>query len=371
MDKKKQVMIDIENLEASPLNSFDVDDIDDMIGSLKSLGLLTPLSVIGPTKDGKYQVLSGERRFIGISEIRKENADFYSQIPCYIVGNEDMDKLEQKLIIEAANLETRDFNKDEHRFNIIAILKQMQDEGKLGQKKLVDEMGKYMSGSVRYRRMYQTIFNNGTEETKELLKNKELAVHEAARISNLDEKTQKTVADVIHAGVDKKDVLSTITRINAEKKEKEKEREKEEEKTKPNLINSNEMGEISRIAEEYEESFDNEFGENDKSILGLFDKDVSKDDFYKKLDSGEYEREELLKLIDDSPNYGLEYDTTGMLASIKNGSNGVKKDNTVNQIQKWCKMMLKKKNFSDEERELVESLEEVIEHIKLVYDTQE
>lgn len=362
MDRKQQVMIDIDNLEASPLNSFDADNIEDMIGSLKSLGLLTPLSVIGPTKDGKYQVLSGERRFKGITEIRKENTNFYSQVPCYIVGGEDMDVLEQKLIIESANLETREFDKDEHRFNIIAILKQMQDEGKLGHRSLIDELGKYMSGSPRYRRMYQTIFNSGTKETKELLKNKELAVHEAAKVSKLDEETQKTVADVIHAGVDKKDVLDTITRINTEKRE--------EKEKNPDLINSNEMGEISRIAEEYEESFDKEFGEDEEGIEGLFDKAVSKDDFYKKLDNGEYAREELLKLIDNRPDYGLEYDTTGMLASIKDGSSG-RKDNTVNQIQKWCKMMLNKKTISDEERELVEPLEDVIEHIKLAYDTQE
>lgn len=364
MSKKQQTLIDVGKIEPSPLNSFEVDDIDDMIGSLKSLGLLTPLSVIGPTKEGNYQVLSGERRFRGILEIRKDDVDFYSQVPCYIVGNENMDELEQKLIIESANLETRDFNKDEHRFNIIAILKQMADEGKIEKRKLVDEMGKYMTGSIRYRRMYQTIFNNGTEETKELLKNKELAVHEASRISTLDEETQKVVADVIHAGVDKKDVLETITRINNEKKEAAKEKEL-------NLVNSNEMGEIVRIAEEYEESFDNEFGEDNDSLLGLFDNNVTKDDFYKRLDNGDYEREELLKLIDESPNYGLECDTTGMLSSLKNNDGGAKKDNSVSQIQKWSKIMLKKKKFSDEERELAETLEEVAEYIKLVYETQD
>lgn len=98
---------------------------------------------------------------------------------------------------------------------------------------------------------------------------------------------------------------------------------------------------------------------------------MTKDEFFNKLDSGEYEREELLKLIDESPDYGLEYDTTGTLSSLKDGSSNYKKNNTVEPIHKWCKTMFKRNKFSEDERELADTLEEVAEYIKLTYDMQE
>ena len=258
MDKKEQVMIDFNNLEPSPFNSFmdeDHDRIDDMVGNIKSLGLITPLSVIGPFDNGNYQILSGERRYQAIKKIRQEEeyANNYENVACYVVGTKDMDEYEQKLVIESANIETRDFDKNAHILNLVSLLIEMRDSGKISNEQIATEMDKYMSCSERYKRMYKTICARGTEETKEILKSGKIAVHEAAKIATMPEEAQKLAAEMINeaengdVNYSKKDIMSAVNQAKAESKE-----------IKKNLVNMSETGQINRALESYNANVEND-----------------------------------------------------------------------------------------------------------------
>lgn len=61
MNERKLEFVDFGNLEPSQFNSYEITAIEDMVGTLKSVGLLTPLTVIGPYPSGKYSIISGER----------------------------------------------------------------------------------------------------------------------------------------------------------------------------------------------------------------------------------------------------------------------------------------------------------------------
>ena len=97
-----------------------------MVGTLKSVGLLTPLTVIGPYPSGKYSIISGERRYTGMKKCI-EDPDYdgsFDKVPCYVVHGYDTDQTIQELELEIANLETRDSSdKDKHRFKLVSILK--------------------------------------------------------------------------------------------------------------------------------------------------------------------------------------------------------------------------------------------------------
>ena len=49
--------IELSLLIPSPLNNYPIGDITSLMGSIKSCGLITPLSVIGPANDGTYTIL--------------------------------------------------------------------------------------------------------------------------------------------------------------------------------------------------------------------------------------------------------------------------------------------------------------------------
>ena len=65
-----------------------------------------------------------------------------------------MDVVSQRLIIELSNLETREFNRDDHRFQVLQLLKVMSESGTISQKKIVKNVSKQLGVSPRYSRMY-------------------------------------------------------------------------------------------------------------------------------------------------------------------------------------------------------------------------
>ena len=53
--------IDEGRIVPNPLNHFSIDGIEEMAGSLRSYGIVTPLTVIGPGDDGTFRRIAGER----------------------------------------------------------------------------------------------------------------------------------------------------------------------------------------------------------------------------------------------------------------------------------------------------------------------
>ena len=91
-------------------------------------------------KNGKYEILAGERRYQSIRKLNDETPGYMEEIPCYIVGESDMSPIRKQLVIEVSNLESRDdYNRDTHRFQVVKLYKQLADEGSIEEKDLVKE----------------------------------------------------------------------------------------------------------------------------------------------------------------------------------------------------------------------------------------
>lgn len=246
ISKQEQVSIAIDKLKASPLNSYEMTDIDDLKMDIMTYGLLVPLTVCGPNEDGMYEILSGHRRYEAIRRAREEgNLSDYDKITCMIVGNDDLSDIKKKLIIEVTNLTARrDFNEEAHRFTVIDCLKKLVEEGEEDERNIVKRAANYFGTSERYAGMYKSIMEKGTKELQEVAKDGTIAsISDLQRLSAMDEETQNEAIKQIKGAKNKKEAKQ-IVKDYAEK-----------EKQIKNMENPNKM-EDEFFADDYDDIFD-------------------------------------------------------------------------------------------------------------------
>ena len=92
------------------------EDIEELARDIERNGLLHNIVVSDQVRNtGKYMILSGERRYRAVKwlyEQRKENK--YAVILCKVLSG--LDPLDEMLVLDAANLQTRGGMQDERRF---------------------------------------------------------------------------------------------------------------------------------------------------------------------------------------------------------------------------------------------------------------
>ena len=76
-----------------PRTNFDSDQIDNLVVSIKELGIIQPITV-RKIKDDKYEIISGERRY------RASKIANLESIPCYIKAVEDKTDLLKMSLVE-------------------------------------------------------------------------------------------------------------------------------------------------------------------------------------------------------------------------------------------------------------------------------
>ena len=115
--------ININNISYNELNDYSDDDSEDEIRELandiKRHGLLHNI-VVSYTIDGKYKLLSGERRLRAYQLIYKETGDTkYQNI--YALIRKGLNDIEEMIILDAANLQTRSGMKGEKRYRKASV----------------------------------------------------------------------------------------------------------------------------------------------------------------------------------------------------------------------------------------------------------
>lgn len=404
MNERKLEFIDFGNLEPSQFNSYEITAIEDMVGTLKSVGLLTPLTVIGPYPSGKYSIISGERRYTGMKKCI-EDPDYdgsFDKVPCYVVHGYDTDQTIQELELEIANLETRDSSdKDKHRFKLVSILKKMAESGKIKEKEIVSIMGKCMRESDRYKRMYVAIFDKGTDSTKQLILDKQLSIAEGAALSQLPGKTQDVVANAIKDGVAKKGLLQVVKETSQEVREAKKALKEIEESKKvdesaatlqtggniegsveleppvatpipqtatPHPVNNFEAQEIKKMVTNYEDSVylnDDESDEDSYDDLSdPEDEPVNDEKDYREILAiarGEKQRKAIEDYVSDVPDDII---LNTISTNVKIGSSVVTAANKdIDRVNKWADSIFKKKTFTENELETFERLREMLDYV--------
>jgi len=76
-------MIPWEKIRANAANFYSVDDVEDLVNSIKMHGLLDPV-VVTPQDDGTYLLISGHRRHKAWGVLREEDPVLFEEIPATV-----------------------------------------------------------------------------------------------------------------------------------------------------------------------------------------------------------------------------------------------------------------------------------------------
>jgi len=125
------VQLDAERIEANPYQprlTFDRDALEELAGSIRTLGLIQPITV-RRSADGKYQIISGERRFRACRIAGME------RIPAYVRDTDDEGMLEMAIV---ENIQRTDLDPIE----VALSYQRLMDECHLTQEQMAAKVGK-------------------------------------------------------------------------------------------------------------------------------------------------------------------------------------------------------------------------------------
>jgi len=134
--------IAIEKIVANPYqprSTFDQDALAELADSIKTLGLIQPITV-RQTESGSYQIISGERRF------RAAQLAGLTHIPAYIRKADDQGMLEMAIVenIQRENLDS---------IEIALSFERLIEECSLTQEQMADRVGKKRATITNYLRL--------------------------------------------------------------------------------------------------------------------------------------------------------------------------------------------------------------------------
>jgi len=129
----------IEPNPFQPRMSFDTEALEELTNSIRTLGLIQPITV-RKTDEGKYQIISGERRF---RACRAAGMDF---IPAYIRAASDQGMLEMAIV---ENIQREDLDPIE----VALGYRRLIEECNLTQEQMAERIGKKRASVTNYLRL--------------------------------------------------------------------------------------------------------------------------------------------------------------------------------------------------------------------------
>jgi len=191
--------IPVSAIEANPFqprDQFDQQALEELSESIKSLGLIQPVTV-RKLGYGKYQLISGERRF------RASQLAGLKNIPAYIRIANDQQMLEMALVenIQRENLDP---------IEIAISYQRLIEECKLTQDEMADRVGKQRSTIANYLRLLKL-----PEQVQIALKKGTLNMGQARTIINIENKeTQfKVFEEIVKGNLSVREVESLVKDI--------------------------------------------------------------------------------------------------------------------------------------------------------------
>ncbi len=201
--------IDINNIEPNPYQprtEFNAEAIEELSDSIKLLGLIQPITV-RPIQNGKYQIISGERRF------RASKLAGKTTIPAYILKTDDQGMLEMAIVenIQRENLDS---------IEVAMSFRRLIEECSLTQEAMAERVGKKRATVTNYLRLLKL----PAEIQFAIRENKISMGHAKALLGVEDAKTQlKFANEIIEKDLSVRQIEAKVQGLakKGEKKEKE------------------------------------------------------------------------------------------------------------------------------------------------------
>lgn len=162
---------DIVPNPTQPRRKFDEQALEELADSIRTLGLIQPITV--KPKDGKYLIISGERRW------RAAQAAGVEMVPAYI---RDVDDTNLHAMALVENIQRQDLNSIE----VALGLQRLIEECGLTQDELADKVGKKRSTISNYMRLLRL-----PDEVQLAVKEGIISMGHAKAIASLEERKQQ------------------------------------------------------------------------------------------------------------------------------------------------------------------------------------
>ena len=185
--------LDIDTLVPSTNNFYGIRDIEELAESIKESGLLHNL-VVRDLKNGKYEILSGERRYRALKLIGAK------RVMCQV---KDISDVDAELLLIKANAEQRELTPVEKMEGIKRLERLYKEKKARGEEipkgKLRDTIGKDMGLSGTQVGRYQKIDKKLIKPLKEKLNQGDITVNQAETLTKLSTSEQEILDNQINA----------------------------------------------------------------------------------------------------------------------------------------------------------------------------
>lgn len=192
--------LDIAKLYPDPTNQavYSVENIEELADAIEVAGgVLHNLVVRSADKDGKYMIISGERRWRACNLLVHERSlQQYHEVSCLVENEHDSDMLDLMLILTNSTArQLSDAEKARQAEHMTDILNRIKEQSGL-EGRVRSIVGRMLQMSSSQLARYHAISKNlQNEELKQAFKSGQLKVSAAYEASQLSDEGQQKIAD--------------------------------------------------------------------------------------------------------------------------------------------------------------------------------
>lgn len=341
--------IDIKDIERNKKNFYEIVNVDELAEDIKMNGLNHNL-VVRKLDNGKYELISGERRYTALTQLVEQGNEIFALVPCKVIEANDIDS---EIILIQANAQTRELTEIEKLEQVKRLTELYKTKKKNGEKvpgKIREIIANDLKLSPTQVGRYERINKNLIPELKEILENGNLTIANASEFSSLSEDNQKVILEIINNKVEISKEEATELKVKLKKLEQEKADELKR-------LENEKLVEIRKI--ENEKSVDIRRIENEKDEA-LRSKKLISDEVLRlksELDKSENKSEEEIKELENQLREELKKDLDNKYLSeienIKNEANSNKeeKERYRKELEEMKAKSKENKDKSDEFKE--------------------
>ena len=341
--------IDIKDIERNKKNFYEIVNVEELAEDIKMNGLNHNL-VVRKLDNGKYELISGERRYTALTKLVEEGNKIFALVPCKVIEANDIDS---EIILIQANAQTRELTEIEKLEQVKRLTELYRTKKKNGEKvpgKIREIIANDLKLSPTQVGRYERINKNLIPELKEILENGNLTIANASEFSSLSEDNQKVILEIINNKVEISKEEATELKVKLKKLEQEKADELKK-------LENEKLVEIRKI--ENEKSVEIKRIENEK-YEALRSKKLISDEVLRlksELDKSENKSEEEIKALENQLREELKKDLDNKyLAEIENikneaNSNKEEKERYRKELEEMKAKSKENKDKSDEFKE--------------------
>ncbi len=183
--------IPIGLLKPSTKNVYGIRDIEALAASIESMGLMHDLLVKPMDAEGRYEIISGERRYRACLLLHEANALKFATVPCKVAEAESETLTELRLIYANATArELTDYEKTYQAGRIKELFRQLRSEGYSFQGRMRDIVAEMLSVSPTQMARMESINERLNDGFKQEFANGAIGISTAYDASTLPTATQ-------------------------------------------------------------------------------------------------------------------------------------------------------------------------------------